>query len=219
MTTSRKQASIERRNQIIDAALEVFSTQGYGQATNKEIAKAAGISSAGLIYHYFDDQEALFKAVLSERMPAVRFSIEESSQILTMPPEVVLRLVASKILETLSDPTMIALLRLIIGEASRQSHVFHLVWEGASQHLLGFLYTYFEQLMADGKMRKVDPGSAVRSFLGPFFAYIMTTLVAQVPDPKTPDPETLAETTVSIFWRGVAVETTSVDTTDEEDSP
>ena len=41
----------ERRQQIIDGALEVFSEKGFEKATNKDIAEAAGIGSPGLIYH------------------------------------------------------------------------------------------------------------------------------------------------------------------------
>ena len=52
--------SIDRRTQILEAALEVFSTKGFHKATNKDIASAAGGMSPGLIYHYFKDKEDLF---------------------------------------------------------------------------------------------------------------------------------------------------------------
>ncbi|NIW45213.1 MAG: TetR family transcriptional regulator, partial [Gammaproteobacteria bacterium] len=51
---TRQQIFETRREEIIDAALRVFSEKGFNAATNKDIAKAAGIRSPGLIYHYFE---------------------------------------------------------------------------------------------------------------------------------------------------------------------
>ena len=40
----------QRRQQIIDGALEAFSAKGFDGASNKDIAEAAKIGSPGLIY-------------------------------------------------------------------------------------------------------------------------------------------------------------------------
>ncbi|HJT57159.1 MAG TPA: helix-turn-helix domain-containing protein, partial [Ktedonobacteraceae bacterium] len=53
----------DRREQIIDAAMHVFAEKGFVRATNKDIAREAGITP-GLIYHYFDSKEALLKAIV-----------------------------------------------------------------------------------------------------------------------------------------------------------
>jgi AcrR family transcriptional regulator len=51
------------RERIDRAALEVFAREGVAGATMARIAKAAGIS-AGNIYHYVPDKQALFERVL-----------------------------------------------------------------------------------------------------------------------------------------------------------
>lgn len=48
-----------RRQQIIDGALQVFGTKGFEKANNKDIAVAARIGSPGLIYHYFNKYRVL----------------------------------------------------------------------------------------------------------------------------------------------------------------
>ena len=53
-----------RRQQIIDGALQVFASEGFEKATNKDIARAAHINSPGLIYHYFKDKTDLFRQVI-----------------------------------------------------------------------------------------------------------------------------------------------------------
>jgi len=53
----------ERRNQLLDTALEIFSRKGFGGATTKEIAAAAGINEA-VIFRHFPTKQALYEAVL-----------------------------------------------------------------------------------------------------------------------------------------------------------
>jgi len=50
---------------VLDAAAELFVTQGYAGTTLRQIAAAAGIK-AGSVYHHFDSKEALFVAVLND---------------------------------------------------------------------------------------------------------------------------------------------------------
>jgi TetR/AcrR family fatty acid metabolism transcriptional regulator len=48
---------------IIEAALKVFSTKGYAETRMADIAKEANLSY-GLIYHYFENKEKLFDAIV-----------------------------------------------------------------------------------------------------------------------------------------------------------
>lgn len=48
----------DRRQQIIDCALQVFASKGFEKATNKDIAAASGIGSPGLIYDAVDANTA-----------------------------------------------------------------------------------------------------------------------------------------------------------------
>ena len=51
-----------RRRQVIDATMESIYLDGMARTSLQRIARHAGITS-GLILHYFDDKEGLFKAV------------------------------------------------------------------------------------------------------------------------------------------------------------
>lgn len=53
----------KRRGQIVAAATELFSTQGFYRTTIKDIAKLAGIS-AGLVYQYVREKEDVLLLVL-----------------------------------------------------------------------------------------------------------------------------------------------------------
>ena len=56
----------ERRQQIVDAAGEVFSSAGFHKGSIRDVAEKAGLSQAGLLHHY-PSKEHLLEAVLSWR--------------------------------------------------------------------------------------------------------------------------------------------------------
>ena len=59
---ARSQASISR---ALDAALELFSSQGFGATSMRQIAEASGIS-VGNLYHHFSNKEAMFHRLIQD---------------------------------------------------------------------------------------------------------------------------------------------------------
>jgi AcrR family transcriptional regulator len=55
-----------RRQEILAAAFEVFSTSGYRAGSLKDVADKVGLSQAGLLHH-FPSKEALLEALLTLR--------------------------------------------------------------------------------------------------------------------------------------------------------
>jgi len=58
------------RTAILEASLELFSSQGYRGTSIREIAEAAGVST-GNVYHHFADKETIFQTVLSQYWKAI----------------------------------------------------------------------------------------------------------------------------------------------------
>jgi TetR/AcrR family transcriptional regulator len=57
-------AAGDRRNQLLETALETFSHRGFEGTTTKEIAAAAGVTEA-VIFRHFPNKHALYEAVLA----------------------------------------------------------------------------------------------------------------------------------------------------------
>src|SRR5207244_8202293 len=91
----------DRREQIIDAAMRVFSQKGFTRATNKDIAREAGITP-GLIYHYFESKEALLKAILQTRSP-LKLVNSLPEQVFIQLPEVFLRFLVLQVLSIVEE--------------------------------------------------------------------------------------------------------------------
>ena len=58
--------SSDKRQRIIDAAVNLFSEKGYHGATTALISKEAGVSQ-GLLFHYFRGKEELFTSIAKDK--------------------------------------------------------------------------------------------------------------------------------------------------------
>jgi AcrR family transcriptional regulator len=59
----RQERSAERRQAILDAALEEFSANGFAGTRLDDVARRAGVAK-GTIYLYFNDKESLFQELV-----------------------------------------------------------------------------------------------------------------------------------------------------------
>jgi AcrR family transcriptional regulator len=62
----QREEKVERsRRAVLDAALTLFSHQGYRATSVREIAERAKVST-GAVYHHFADKETIFRALIAE---------------------------------------------------------------------------------------------------------------------------------------------------------
>lgn len=191
-----------KRQQIIDGALTVFAAKGFARATNQEIARAAGIGSPGLIYHYFDNKTDLLHQAVVSRSSALR-SLVQDDALMDMTPREALRTIASVFLQTLTDPANLNVFRVLVGETARDPAV------AAAWHATGFmpvfggLVRYFSAQMQAGTLRRMDPTAAAVAFMGPFFLYLMSREVFGQPHLAALGHEDVVDAAVEVFLLGM----------------
>jgi AcrR family transcriptional regulator len=73
MTTRESQPRRDRREDILNASLNLFADKGFHGTSMRDIARAADITE-GLIYHYFASKRDLFRAIIEEHsfLPLLR---------------------------------------------------------------------------------------------------------------------------------------------------
>ena len=84
-TTTLRQRP-DRAGELMNAALHHFARQDFNTVTIKDIANSISVNSA-LIYYYFENKEALFRASLDHAADIAIARYEEISKGLTTPPE------------------------------------------------------------------------------------------------------------------------------------
>lgn len=196
---------IDRRQQILEGALKVFSTEGFHKASIKKIARAANIKSSALIYHYFKDKKALLNALVSELSPLANVSIlkeEMQEQLLEMPPEILLKQLANTVLSILEDEAMRNLIRLFLSEAVRMPEVAETLID-TQQTMLNFLVRYLDYQQSRGLFREHNPEVAARAFIGMILVNIFVRLVFLPLAEGMPDGETYVNEVVQIYLDGL----------------
>lgn len=115
--TPRGVKAAERRNSILDAALNEFSARGFAATRLDDVAKRASVAK-GTIYLHFNDKESLFQELIQAKMAPVVDTLEA-----TFAADLPLRMVVDKAIDVFVREVYGShrkhLIRLIISEGPR----------------------------------------------------------------------------------------------------
>src|SRR5436305_8883797 len=79
MSQPQLEPTLDRRTQILDAALVCFAKRGFHQASMHDISAEAGIS-VGLIYRYFANKDAVISAMADRHKKEIQEVLERARQ-------------------------------------------------------------------------------------------------------------------------------------------
>jgi AcrR family transcriptional regulator len=217
----------DRRLQIAEVAMRLFSERGFRGTTTKEIAQAAGVSEA-IIFRHFATKEELYTAIIDFKgcagaavspvagRPESPAIIEEIRGCVAEAMEAsddlaVFQTVALHMLDHhQGDPEFLRLLMYIALENHSLGQVF---WDKNVRVLYEFLGGYIRRRQREGAFRDVDPNAAVRVFLGSVIHHSLVNLLWDK-DPARRifrvTNEEAARQFAEILLRGVAADTDPV---------
>ncbi len=158
-----KATAVDRRRQILDAAIRVFARQGFHSTRVADIADEAGVAY-GLVYHYFKSKDEVLNELFSERWSLLLAAIEEADREGNA-PRAKLEAVAGFIVDSYRhDPE---LMKVIIVEVTRAANSF------GRTHLAEIRRAYdsIAKIVAEGQeagdfRRDIDPDFVSMSFYG-----------------------------------------------------
>jgi TetR/AcrR family transcriptional regulator len=201
MPNSRMRAA-DRREQLIDAALDVFSRKGFRGATTKEIAAAAGVAEA-IIFRHFPTKEALYRAVLDSEITSTRersFQTEIDQCITANDDAGILRcIVRRELARTIGDPRFGRILQFAALEG--YDVAFKLLAERGAAPTTRVIQ-YIKRRQREGAIQKCEPHLILMAAEGPAHLHgILVSFGAPVPSPPERD---IVELLVRIALRGIA---------------
>ena len=139
-----KAPPIDKRRNILDAAVRVFARQGFHATRVSDIADEAGVAY-GLVYHYFKSKDEVLNELFIERWSLLLAAIEETDGDESRSPREKLAVVASFIVDSYRhDPE---LMKVIIVEVTRAANSF------GQTHLTEIRRAYesIAKIVADGQ--------------------------------------------------------------------
>ena len=105
-----------RPEEILRAALDVFTDRGFAATKLADVAKRAGVTK-GTIYLYFDSKEALFKALIRETIVPVIAQGEALAQSFTGSARELLEQLVREYWRLVGETTLVGIPKLMIAEA------------------------------------------------------------------------------------------------------
>ncbi|MEC7764629.1 MAG: TetR/AcrR family transcriptional regulator [Pseudomonadota bacterium] len=185
MTTIRRTKSHEK---ILAAAEDIFLAQGYHGTAMDAVTEAAGVSKQ-TVYVHFSSKEALFRAVIAHMtggaVAAHRARVGDFAG--EVPVARFLEDYAREQLSIVLTPRLMALRRLVIGEANRFPDLGRHLFDTGPGASLERLTLAMSGYAAQGELKIGDPGAAASLFnwmvMGGPTAEIMHLGDAAIPSP------------------------------------
>ena len=158
-----KAPPIDKRRQILDAAIKVFARQGFHSTRVSDIADEAGVAY-GLVYHYFNSKEEVLNELFTERWSLLLAAIDDADNAGQAPREK-LENVASFIIESYRhDPE---LMKVIIVEVTRAANSFGQTHLREIRRAYDSIARIVEEGQETGAFRSdIDPAFASMTFYG-----------------------------------------------------
>ncbi len=158
-----KAPPVDKRRQILDAAIHVFARQGFHACRVSDIADEAGVAY-GLVYHYFKSKDEVLNELFTERWSLLLAAIEEvDGQAIGAREK--LDAVAGFIIDSYRhDPD---LMKVIIVEVTRAANSFGRTHLPEIRRAYDMIAKIVADAQAAGAFRKdVDPEFASMWFYG-----------------------------------------------------
>jgi AcrR family transcriptional regulator len=157
--------SARKRRAIVEAATAVFLRHGYRGSSMDEIAARAGVSKQ-TVYKHFAGKQRLFAEIVSDTVDEVSEPVH--AEVLELSDsgdlEADLRDFARRQLTAVMQPRLLALRRLVIGEAGRFPELGRIFYERGPGRSVAALADAFERLAARGVLALDDPLLAAGHF-------------------------------------------------------
>ena len=193
-------AQQRRREDIIEAALEIFERDGFEAAKMADIAQKADVAK-GTLYLYFDTKDDLLEGVImTSILPTLQeigiaAQSHEGSAKTTLAQQI-------KIATTrMASPEMAILLRLMISGGSTHRNVIQFYYESVVQQGLKHFQTTLDRGVASGEFREKANSIDVLVLVGaPVYTAIWNILFE---DKEPIDPEKLAEDLLDVVLNGL----------------
>jgi AcrR family transcriptional regulator len=192
-----------RREEILEAALALFSEHGYRGTTIKAIAAQANLRSSALLYWYFTDKEAILRACL-ERFGAVLVDPEAEHEQFDQPPQEFLPRVMHGVLQRVGDDRTVAALRIVSSEATLLAERgFHLD-AVRPVNLFSVLRDYLQHQVRQGNLRPHDSSVVARMLVGQLTLSIQTRGATASMLSAPIDAQVLVQETLQVLLHGLS---------------
>ena len=197
----KKQITQKRQEQILSAALTVFSQKGYTAATIPEIARSAGVAT-GTIYLYYPSKRELFVSVIMNSIITVPL-LNLLKKIQTADFAMVFKLIIQNRLNLTEDDKIMQVTSLM-SEIQRDQELRTLFVSKLFRPIMDMMEKYYKAGIEEGELNQYEPAVLVRAIGGMIIGLIMLKTAEGEAGPLSKLPkDQISEEIVSFVLNGL----------------
>lgn len=160
---------------ILRAAGECFLASGIEGASMDAIAEAAGVSKL-TVYNHYGSKEALYKAVIAAKTREFA-PVGSYLDLAGEEPRSALTRIASAFMRLMLQPEVVAMHRVVIGEAARNPRMAQMLMEAGARPTLAAFAELLRAWVKSGRMDVPSPERASDHFFHMLKGQIVQELI------------------------------------------
>ncbi len=200
--TLRRRRKDARPAELLAAALDVFVERGFAAARLEEIAARAGVAK-GTLYLYYENKEALFRAVVEH---AILPLLDEGEAMLARggdDPARLLREMIERWWQEVGNTKLAGIPKLVIAEAANFPTVAQFYFDNVIDRGRRLLGAVLQRGVEQGVFRPLAPELACQVMLAPVLMANIWRQSLAFCEPREPDWDAYIATHIDIVMNGL----------------
>lgn len=179
---------------IFDAAIRIFSTNGYDGATMDDMAQAAGVAK-GTLYYYFKSKEEIFKYIITEGVEVIKEQIFQAVEKEESPLSKLKALCTLQLNLVYEKKELFkVIMSQLWGQEVRQLELREVV-----ENYINSIEKYIKEAMDEGIIKKGEP--YFMAYI--FFGLLCSTIVYELINKEKCNIDELSENLLMYILHGI----------------
>ena len=192
-----------RPEELVAAALEVFVERGYEGTTLADVARRAGVTK-GTIYLYFENKEALFKAVVRETIVPVIAQGEALARSFTGSARDLLEQLVREYWRLVGETALAGIPKLMMAEAATFPELTRFYYDEVVTRGHRLMAGVIERGIKNGEFRPVDVMIAAKLAMSPLIHAVVARRAFASCMPEAFDVQKYLDTHIDLYLHGIA---------------
>ena len=192
-----------RPEEILTAALEVFSDRGFAATKLEDVARKAGVTK-GTIYLYYENKEALFKALIRETIVKVIAQGEALAQSFKGSARELLEQLVREYWRLVGETSLVGIPKLMMAEANNFPELARFYYEEVVTRGHRLMASVIERGIKAGEFRRVNLMIAAKLAMSPLMHAVIARKAFSACMPEGFDVTKYLDTHIDLYLHGIA---------------
>ncbi len=192
-----------RPEEIISAALEVFADRGFAATKLEDVARRAGVTK-GTIYLYFENKEALFKALIRQTIVPVIAQGEALAKSYPGSARDLFEHLVREYWRLVGETSLVGIPKLMMAEAGNFPELARFYYEEVVTRGHRLMAGVLERGIKAGEFRRVNVAVATKLAMAPVMHAVIARKAFSACMPEGFDVATYLDTHIDLYLHGIS---------------